>query len=188
LQGRWEEATSHYMAALRANPGNPDVHFNMGIALMNLGDMTNAVGHIGVTVRHLPSHPLAHRYLGDALAGAGRVQEAIAQYRKALNINSNQPEVLNSLAWLLATHPDAGVRNGKEAVQFAERACQLTEFKSSLLLGTLAAAYAEAGQFEHAVQAARQAGNVATEQSNRQLAAKHHAMQEQYERHQPYRE
>jgi protein O-mannosyl-transferase len=188
LQGRWEEATSHYMAALRANPGNPDVHFNMGIALMNLGDMTNAVGHIGVTVRHLPSHPLAHRYLGDALAGAGRVQEAIAQYRKALNINSNQPEVLNSLAWLLATHPDAGVRNGKEAVQFAERACQLTEFKSSLLLGTLAAAYAEAGQFEHAVQAARQARNVATEQGNRELAAKHDAMQEQYERHQPYRE
>jgi protein O-mannosyl-transferase len=188
FHGQWQEATNHYLAALRANPGNPDVHFNMGIAQMNLGDMTDAIRHLTITVERLPSHPLAHRYLGDALADARRVKEAMAEYRKALQVNPNQPEALNNLAWLLATQPDDTVRNGKEAVHLAEQACQLTQFGSPLMLGTLAAAYAEAGQFEHAVQTARRAEGVATQQGNTELASKLHAMAEKYERHQAHRD
>jgi protein O-mannosyl-transferase len=188
LHGQWQEATNHYTAALRASPGNPDVRFNMGIAQMNLGDMTSAVRHLTMTLQQLPSHPLAHRYLGQALAATGHAREAIAEYRKALQVNPSQPEALNNLAWLLATQPDPGLRNGKEAVRLAEQACQLTQFQSPLLLGTLAAAYAEAGQFEHAVQTALLAENTATEQGNNELASKHRAMRENYERRQPYRE
>jgi protein O-mannosyl-transferase len=188
FQGLWKEATNHYTAALRVSPENPDVHFNMAIAGMNLGDMTSAVRHLTITLEKRPSHPLAHRYLGDALASLGRAGEAIAQYRKGLEVNPQQPEALNNLAWLLATHPDASVRDGKQAVPLAEQACQLTQFNSPEMLGTLAAAYAAAGQFEHAVETARRAEIVATQQGNRELAAKNRALCQEYERRRPQRE
>jgi protein O-mannosyl-transferase len=188
LQGRWQEATNHYTAALSARPASPEVHFNMGIAQMNLGDMTSAVRHLTLTLQQLPSHPLAHRYLGAALAAAGQVQQAILEYRRALKVSPNQPEVLNDLAWLLATHPDPAVRNGTEAVQLAERASQLTDFNSPSMLGTLAAAYAEAGQFEHAARTARRAESIATQQGNSELASKYHTLLEKYEQRQPHRE
>jgi len=47
---------------------------------------------------------------------------------------------LNDLAWILATHPKAGVRNGAEAVSLAERACELTNRKEAGFLGALDAA------------------------------------------------
>ncbi|MEI2722200.1 MAG: hypothetical protein V9H26_01280 [Verrucomicrobiota bacterium] len=54
---------------------------------------------------------------------------------------------MNNLAWFLATNPDGGLRNGDRAVVLADQACRLTEWKSAILMGTLAAAYAEAGAF-----------------------------------------
>jgi Flp pilus assembly protein TadD len=67
------------------------------------------------------------------------------------------PPALNGLAWLLATHPDATVRNGPEAVRLAERACAVTSRRNPELLDTLAAAYAEAGRFPEAINAAQEA-------------------------------
>jgi 2-methylcitrate dehydratase PrpD len=69
----------------------------------------------------------------------------------------------NALAWCLATCPDADLRDGAEAVRLAEAACSATEQKVAELLDTLAAAYAEAGRFEDAVKAARQAIKLAEE-------------------------
>ena len=63
--------------------------------------------------------------------------------------------MLNNLAWILAASADPQVRNGPEAVLLAERACKLTDYKKPLLVGTLAAAYAEAGRFPEAVATAR---------------------------------
>jgi hypothetical protein len=59
--------------------------------------------------------------------------------------------VLNNLAWLLATCPDGQHRDGKRAVELASKACELTDWKVPTCIGTLAAAYAEAGQFDEAV-------------------------------------
>jgi len=68
---------------------------------------------------------------------------------------------LNDLAWIRATAPDSRLRNGAEAVKLAEQACKLTEFKDPQLIGTLAAAYAEAGQFEQAVENGERAKELA---------------------------
>lgn len=188
LQGQWQQATNHYIHALRSDPKSPDVHFNMGIAQLNLGHPSNAVTHFTMTLREHPAHPLAHRYLADALAAVGRARDAVGNYRTALKLNPNQPEALNNLAWILATHPDEKLRNGKEAVQLAERACQLAPSATPTMLGTLAAAYAEAGQFTNAVETARRAENLAAQQGDADRAAKNRALREHYERGQPYRE
>jgi hypothetical protein len=91
------------------------------------------------------------------LAEQGNLAQAVAQYRLVLKAHPNLVVALNNLAWLLATSPDATVRNGPEAVQCAEKACRLTRYCVPRLVGTLAAAYAETGRFPEAVATARKA-------------------------------
>jgi len=73
---------------------------------------------------------------------------------------------LNTLAWILATHPNATIRNGREAVQLAERAVRGLGQPNRAFLDTLAAAYAEAGRFSDAVNAAQQAIEAARQQND----------------------
>ncbi len=94
---------------------------------------------------------------------------AITHLQLATELDTNSAIALNNLAWLRATASDPRLRNGKEAVHLAERACQLTENKEPFLLGTLAAAYAEAGRFDDAVATAEKARTVALAQG--QIAA-----------------
>jgi hypothetical protein len=96
--------------------------------------------------------------------------------------------VLNNLAWLLATHPQAELRSGPEAVELAERACTATHHKQPVFLGTLAAAYAEAGQFGKAVETARQARALAEAQGQKEIAARNQQLLELYQRGQAFRE
>ena len=87
--------------------------------------------------------------------------EAIVQYREGIRLDPNSPAGLNNLAWILVTQPDAALRNGAEAVELASRACELTAFGQPVFLGTLAAAYAEAGQSDKAVETAQKASALA---------------------------
>lgn len=87
---------------------------------------------------------------GDAYLNIGEHATAIEDYNKALALDPDSDHVLNNLAWVLATSPDDAVRNGKRAIELATKAAELTEFKESHILSTLAAAYAETGDFDKA--------------------------------------
>ena len=87
----------------------------------------------------------------------GKLKEAIQYYRESLQAEPDNPLVLNKLAWLLATAGKPELRNGKEAVQLATKAVELTDYRQPLSMETLAAAYAEAGDFSHAVEMANTA-------------------------------
>ncbi|MGB7749812.1 MAG: hypothetical protein WBN75_21290, partial [Verrucomicrobiia bacterium] len=91
------------------------------------------------------------------LEANGEVEAAIQSYREALNVDSNNPVVLNNLAWILATADKPELRNGKEAVWLATRAIELTDRRLPRFIATLAAAYAETGQFSKAAQIAQTA-------------------------------
>ena len=79
--------------------------------------------------------------------------------------SASDPPALNNLAWELATSPDAGDRDGALAVKLAERACELTHYQTAIFVGTLAAAYAEAGRFDEAVATAQKACALASEKA-----------------------
>ena len=110
--------------------------------------------------------------LAAQLETEGKIEEAIQYYREALNMDSNNPVVLNSLAWILATTSKPELRNGEEAVQLATKAVELTDRRLPLFIETLAAAYAEAGQFSKAVQIAQAARILAILGNQLDVAAK----------------
>ena len=100
--------------------------------------------------------------LARQLEADGRVEGAMQHHREALNVDSNNPLVLNSLAWILATTSQPELRNGEEAVRLATKAVQLTDSRLPNFIETLAAAYAETGQFSKATQTVRTARILAT--------------------------
>ena len=106
------------------------------------------------TTFRMESEVALHLQQASQLKGEGKIAEAIQHYRQALAVDSNNPVVLNNLAWILATANKPELRDGEEAVRLATKAVKLTDFSRPIFIGTLAAAYAEAGQFSQACEMA----------------------------------
>ena len=78
-------------------------------------------------------------------------RQSMVDYQEATKLDPTNAFLLNNFAWLLATAPDEKARDGKKAVQVALKACELTKYQNAAYVDTLAAAYAEIGDFENAV-------------------------------------
>jgi len=98
-----------------------------------------------------PDEWRALRGRSDAYLNIGKHAEAIADYEKAIKLQPKDSGILNNFAWVLATSPNDKLRDGKRAIQLATEACEATEYKVPHILSTLAAAYAETGDFENAI-------------------------------------
>ncbi len=95
-------------------------------------------------------HFASLRGRSDAKISIGDHPAAIADLDKAHALKPDDTGVLNNLAWLLATSPDDAIRNGTRAIELAQKACELTEWKEPHIISTLAAGHAEAGDFAKA--------------------------------------
>ena len=96
--------------------------------------------------------------------------------------------VLKNLAWILATTEDTKIQNPADAVKYAERACELTDYKQPEALDTLAVAYAAADRFDQAVETAQKAVELAVPAGEKKLAQKIQKRLQLYRAGQPYRE
>jgi hypothetical protein len=155
-------------------------------AVTNRYALVQAVGPYEIWA--LPSSGLAQCQAAEALLAKGQVAEAIARYTGILQLEPDLTAALNNLAWLRATHSQAGFRNGAEAVRLAERACRLTRYQQPMLVGTLAAAYAEAGRFEEAVGTAEKAHTLALGAGHNELAQRDQQLVDLFRARQAYRE
>jgi len=167
-RGRFDEAIARFQRVVEIAPDYAEGHNNLGAALQSRGRIDEALAQYRRALEIKPNYARVYYNIGTALAGRGRFGEAIAQFRRALEIQPDNADAQNNLAWLLATCPAASLRNGADAIQHAERANRLCGGRRVDVLNTLAAAYAEAGQFPRALATARQAVALATQQ-------KHHA-------------
>ncbi len=156
-KGRVDDAIPHFQHALQTDPDCAPAHVNLGAILLQKGKVDDAIAHFQKALQIKPGLAEAHSSLGNALRQKGRVAEAIAQFQQALQLQPDDAEVQNNLAWLLATCPEASLRNGDKAVQLAQRANELAGGKNPVVLRTLAAALAEAGRFGDARRSAQQA-------------------------------
>jgi tetratricopeptide (TPR) repeat protein len=110
-----------------------------------------AIADYSEALRLVPDFSNAYHDRGVAYEAAGRFKAALLDYGRAIEANPDFASALNSKAWLLATAPDASVRDGALAVSLATRALRLVAYPEHR--DTLAAAYAEAGQFDEAARA-----------------------------------
>ena len=187
-QGQYEEAAEQFAEVVRLKPDYGPAWAGQGAARVSQGRLDEAVAAFSAAVRIAPDDVSAQCQLAGALAAQHQTREAIQHYRAALKEVPDFPEALNNLAWILAANPDAQVRNGKEAVELAERACKLTEYKQAMMVGTLAAAYAEAGRFPEAVATAEKARTLAQQANRADLADRNRALRELYRAGQPARD
>jgi len=150
--GRAEEAMASFRRAIQLRPDYAEAHNNLAGVLASTGDATHAEESYQKAIRIKPDYAAAYRNLGIFYMGLHRDHAAAEALQKAVGLGQTEPAVRNSLAWLYATSPDPDVRNGKKALQLAIKICEEDGYTNPAFLDSLAAAYAEAGDFEHAIQ------------------------------------
>jgi tetratricopeptide (TPR) repeat protein len=187
-EGTYDEAIVHFRKALELRPGGAMAEANLGHALLVQNKTDEAKSHLERALQISPDMVEARVDLGEALMKNGQRAEALALWRQALRQAPDNLRVLNDTAWALATCSDAALRNGAEAVTLAEHAVQLSSGREPALLGTLAAAYAEAGRFDKAVELEKRATDVATQEGNAPLAATLRARLAQLQANTPIRQ
>lgn len=182
----FDRAISDFSEALKLEPRNSRLHGFRGNAYVAQGDWAKATADFDEAIRLGPTDAASWGQRGYGYAMQGQWTNAAADFDHAITLDPNDPESLNEMAWLRATCPDASLRNGDEAVRLSTKACNLAGWKTWNFVDTVAAAYAESGDFDKAVQYQSQA--VAAEPA---VNPEHAAMQQRlelYRRHKPYRE
>jgi Tfp pilus assembly protein PilF len=188
VKGQLDAAMAEFRSALKVNPADAETQVALGMLLLNQDQFQEARGHFLEAVRVQPTNGLAHYQLALLHQHFNETREAIASYRAALAAQPDWPEVQNNLAWLLAAGSQAELRNGSEAVKLSQRACELTNYKEPLLVGTLAAANAEAGLFPDAIRLAEQARDLAANAGQKGLADRNDRLLELYRAGKPFHE
>jgi protein O-mannosyl-transferase len=170
-RGQTDDAITHYRHALALRNGNAAAHYGLALALSQQRKIDEAIEHWQKSLEIQPDNLNARNSLGAALAGIGRTPEAIEQWQQTLAFDPDNGNAANNLAWVLATSPDATLRDGAKAVAYAKRATNVPGGSNPLVYRTLAAAYAENGQFAEAISAAEHAKQLAQAAGNSALAS-----------------
>jgi len=181
-KGRIQQAVDHFREAVRVEPDNYQFQTQLCRGLIGLGKFEEAEQ----ALQGRPKDAGWHSDLAEALMQHGELEKAIAHYREAIRLKPDYAVALNNLAWLLATTWDARLRDGGEAVRLAEQAVRLGN--ETPFVGTLAAAYAEAGQFPKAIETVEKARAMAIFKGQTDLSDWYRKMLELYRSGRPYHE
>jgi protein O-mannosyl-transferase len=183
--GRLDEAIANFRKAIELRPDYPDAHYNLGVVLFQRKDFDGAIAQWRAVLSLYPKDAEANVGVGNALVQKGLFREAANHYEIALKSDPDSALALNNLAWLLSAGPDDSLRTGARAVELALKVNRIT---NPSFIRTLAAAYAEAGQFEKAVNAGQAASGLAHAQGQHGLAARIEGETDFYRRRAPYRD
>ncbi len=187
-QGRAQEAIASLSEAAQDDPGFPEARYYLGLTLLRSGSASRAVSELSEAVRLRPDYSQAQYYLAIALAKTGDVDGAARLFAAALRLPEGSPEAAERLAWVLATHPDASLRDGGQAVTIASKVCELSGDSRVTGLDALAAAYAETGRYAEAAETARRAVELARSQGHADRTGPIQDRLRLYEAGRPYRD
>ena len=170
-RGQLDEAISRLQAAIDLRPENGPAHNNLAKALLQKGRLAEAMVHYRKFFEIEPENVEARNILGTALIQQGRIREAIEQWQEAQAIEPENGNAASNLAWVFATCPDDSIRDGRRAVELAEKALRISGGKIPMIFRVLAAAYAEDRRFSQAIESAQRGADLAKSQGNSALAA-----------------
>jgi arylsulfatase A-like enzyme len=183
---------SRYLASIESDSegvgmwAKPDyssamAHTLLGRALLEKGQITEAVRHYKEGLLSLPDRAAAHSDLGAAYVLLGKYELAVGHLTETLRLKPNFLEALNNLAWIYAADKDSQFHNPTEAIKLAEKACERTDFKRPDFLDTLSMAYASAGRFDEAIEIAQKAISLAESANQQELTEEIENHLRQYE-------
>lgn len=149
-EDKLDEAIAAMEELIKQAPNEPALHMQLALYCVLAERPRRAIDAYNAVLADVPDNYLARRNRGDAYLTIGDHATAVADFNKAYELQPDDASLLNNLAWVLATSPDDEVRDGQRAIELARRAAELTEYKAAHILSTLAAAYAETGDFAKA--------------------------------------
>jgi tetratricopeptide (TPR) repeat protein len=181
------EAIADIRTLLQADPQNSELWLQLGAYYAADSRPRKAIEVFDDLIENDADNWQARRSRADALLSIGEHAKAIEDYEAALKTKPDDSHMLNNLAWVLATSTEDSVRNAKRSIEIGTKACEVTDYKAPHILSTLAAGYAEAGDWENAlkwstkaVELSDEAGGEVSEQLKQEL--------ESYRQKKPWRE
>jgi protein O-mannosyl-transferase len=189
--GQKDEAAAEFQKAVEIQPDYAKDLSQLGNSVLHRGQVDEAMVLFQTLLKVHPDDADAHYVLGVIFLQKREVHQALDHLQASLKSQPDHAGACNVLAWVLATSPDPSIRNGDKALEWAQQANVLSGGTNPVVLGTLAAANAEAGHFPEAVAIAREALQLAVAQNNAGAAALVTALQEQLKSYQagsPFRD
>ncbi|MCH8840041.1 MAG: tetratricopeptide repeat protein [Planctomycetes bacterium] len=183
-KGEYDKAIADFNEAIRLDPKYAMAYVDRGNAWRGKGENDRAIADYSKAIRLNPKLVSAYFNRSIAWKAIDNFGRAIADFNEVIRLDPKVVLAYNELAWLLATCPYAKYRNGSQAVEYATKACELSSWKYSRMLDTLAAAYAEAGDFEKAVEWQTKAVSMASESEK----SSYQSRLDLYRAGKPYRE
>jgi tetratricopeptide (TPR) repeat protein len=181
-----DEAIKDYTEAIRLDPNNPKLFVLRAVAYSKVRQNGMAVKDCEEAIRLDPNYSAAYVERGAAHADEREYEKALEDYKHALQLKPNSSVAYYKLAWLRATCPRDQLRNGREALDDAKRACELSDWDDAHNLEALAAAYAENGDFIEAVKWQKKA--LENQKYGKQEATEAQMRLRRYQEKKPYRE
>ena len=182
--GKLDEAVADLKSALKEDPEDLELLLQVATLYRMKKQSGSAIEYYTKTIEVEPDGPLGYQGRADAYLAIGKQVEALADYEQALKLDPDNASLLNNLAWLLATSPDDNLRDGRRSIELGTKACELTEYKQAHILSTLAAGYAESGDFETALKWSEKAVEIGSDELQEPLVKE----LESYRRGEPWRE
>jgi tetratricopeptide (TPR) repeat protein/serine/threonine protein kinase len=180
----YKEAIEAFKQAIKIDPNCVRAYYHLGSTYGLSGQYDKSLEILKQAIKIDSNYAFAFNSLGWTYEQLGQYGEAIEAYRHAISIDVNDPIFLGSLASLYSTCPQDDLRNGQEAVKLAEKACELTNYKKDLYITDLAAAYAESGDFEKAIEYQKKAIELADDKAKEEYEKRLEA----YKAKKPWRE
>jgi Tfp pilus assembly protein PilF len=147
---RIDEAIEQLEELLKVAPGHPELLSRLGAFYAVDGKPRKAIDSFSRVLEADSDNFRALLARADVYLSIGEHEDAIADFERAITQEDDDEHLLNNFAWVLATSPDDDLRDGKRAVELATKAAEKSNYETPHILSTLAAAYAETGDFENA--------------------------------------
>src|SRR5213595_3564561 len=165
----WRDSEALWTRTLAVTSHNDAAHASLADFLLRRDRIDEAISHSEEALRIHSRNGSAHNTLAFGLFRKGRVDEAVAHWKESLEIRPDDMNAQAYLAWVLATSPDASLRDGAKAVELAKKVLEQAGHADVVVLRTLAAGYAASGRFSEAIETAQQALQLAIPQDNSAL-------------------